>query len=205
MKGGIEGLGPWEVSLLPQQQQNKHNKAFPPSQKDNWYIKYMERYQKKTKTIWPMSLLFFLQPTNNHDDFIQLTIYNKAYLSHLLLLSFLSFFAPPFPFFCFCPGVAFFWSWAVWTFSMTERQSSSGPMGLALLFGVDGLEWARLGLARFEEHIAPSLGTRFRFRDKGLPATGLRGITRLSPGAPTVRKTSGNEPRCSMFLCPFGK
>lgn len=134
-----------------------------------------------------------------------LIIYYKTYLSHLLPLSFLSFFAPAFPFFCFCPGVAFFWSWAVWTFSMTEKQSSSVSMLLALLLGVDGLERALLGLARFEEHIAPSLGTKFKFRDKGLPGTELRGITRLSPGAPTVRKTSGNGPRCSMFLCPLAQ
>lgn len=153
-----------------------------------------------------MTIQVFLNQLRTTNSFYCcLTVYFETYRSHLLPLSFLSFLAPPFPFFCFCPGVAFFWGWAVWTFSMTEKQSSSGPMWLALLLGVDGLERALLGLARFEEHIVPSLGTRFRFRDKGLPGTGLRGITRLSPGAPTVRKTSGNGLRSSMFLWPFGK
>lgn len=165
----------------------------------------MKCNQKKVIQIPCDGKSLYFPPNQLRTMMIELTPDYKAYLSHLLPLSFLSFFTPPFPFFCFCPGVAFFWRWAVWTFSMTEEQSSSGPMLLALLLGVDGLERALLGLTWFEEHMAPSLGTRFRFRDKGLPGTGLRGITRLSPGAPTVRKTSGNGPRCSMFFCPFGK
>lgn len=60
--------------------------------------------------------------------------------------------------------------------------------------GEEDLEWACLGLAQFDEQrmdFTSSLGTRFKFKDKGLPGAGLRGITSLSPGAPKVRKTSG--------------
>lgn len=60
--------------------------------------------------------------------------------------------------------------------------------------GDENLEWAFLGLAQFDEQcmdLTSSLGTRFKFKDKGLPGAGLRGITSLSPGAPKVRKTSG--------------
>lgn len=178
---------------------------------------------------------YFFQATNNSSKVTFIMFFNReftlmhtylTYFSYLLPLSFLSFFAPPFPFLCFCPGAAPFWSWYVWTLSMRVNRSSSGLMWLidflcsgwhkvskwaslvAPLLGVDGLEWVRLGLARFDEQcldFRSSFGTRFRFKDKGLPGTGLRGITKLSPGAPTVRKTSGNAPRCSMFLCPFGR
>lgn len=60
--------------------------------------------------------------------------------------------------------------------------------------GDEILEWAFLGLLEFDEQcmdLASSLGTRFKFNDKGVPGAGLRGITSLSPGAPKVRKTSG--------------
>lgn len=74
--------------------------------------------------------------------------------------------------------------------------------------GDDGLERAFLGLARLGEpclDLVSSLGTRFKLNDRGLPVPGLRGITRLSPGAPRVRKTSGNVHVWSIFLCPFDR
>lgn len=148
----------------------------------------------------------------------------------LLPPSFLSFFPPPFPFPCsplhFCPPWAIpFCSWAVWTFSIREKQSSSGLIWLLTNFpwssdhdvsacaspvapglGDDGLEWAFLGLVWLGEQcldLTSSLGTRFKLKDKGLPGAGLRGITRLSPGAPRVRKTSGNPHGWLIFFCPF--
>lgn len=144
---------------------------------------------------------------------------------------FLSFFPAPFPFPCspwhFCsPWAIPFWSWAVWTLSIREKQSSSGLIGLdasfpsscghevsgcvslvALWFGDDGPEQPFLGLPQLGElclDFTSSFGTRFKFTDKGLPGSGLKGITRLSPGAPRVRKTSGNV-HVSRVLCPFDR
>lgn len=99
------------------------------------------------------------------------------------------------------------------TLSIREKLFSFGLIGqatdpfrscmhdvfLCALLGAglgDDLEWAFLGLAQFDEQcmdldLTSSLGTRFKFKDKGLPSAGLRGITSLSPGAPKVRKTSG--------------
>lgn len=146
--------------------------------------------------------------------------------------SFLSFFPPPFPLrwspLDFCPPWdAPFCSWAVWTFSIREKQSTSGLIVLAteLLcscghevsrfsslavpgLGDDGLERTFLGLVRLEEQyldLTSCFGIRFKLKDKGLPGTGLRGITRLSPGAPRVRKTSGNIHAWSIFFCPFDR
>lgn len=70
-------------------------------------------------------------------------------------------------------------------------------------FGDDDMELAFFGLARFDEQcldLTSSLGTRFKFKDKGLPGAGLRGITSLSPGAPKVRKTSGCAHGCSIVF-----
>lgn len=61
--------------------------------------------------------------------------------------------------------------------------------------GEDALEQTFLGLVRLGEQcleLTSSFGTRFKFKKRDLPGTGLSGITRLSPGAPRVRKTSGN-------------
>lgn len=52
------------------------------------------------------------------------------------------------------------------------------------------LEEAFLGLASAREDrldLVSSFGTRFKLRERDLPGTGLKGITSLSPGAPTVR------------------
>lgn len=144
----------------------------------------------------------------------------------LLPPSFLSFFPPPFPFLC-SPLTTPFCSWAVWTFSIREKQSSSGLIGLAIgvlcscrhevsgcaslvapWLGDDGLEWAHLGLAWLEMQcldLTSFFGTRFKLKVKGLPDTGLRGIRRLSPGAPRARKTSGNVHGWSIFFCPFDR
>lgn len=76
----------------------------------------------------------------------------------------------------------------------------------ALGLGDDGLECDFLGLARLGEHcldLTSSFGIRFKLKESGLPGAGLRGIRRLSPGAPRVRKTSGNVQGCSKVLCPY--
>lgn len=110
---------------------------------------------------------------------------------------------------------------------MREKQSSSALIGLVTSFhcscghdvsawaslvapglGDDGLEWAFLGLAWLGEQcldLTSSFGTRFKLKDTGLSVTGLRGITMLSPGAPSVRKTSGNVHGWSTSFCPFDR
>lgn len=138
---------------------------------------------------------------------------------YCLWLSF-SFFPHPFPFPCatfnFCPPLALL---------IREKLFSFGLMGEAtdpfcscmhevslcslLVAGLDDddLEWAFLGLERFDEQCLDlgSLGTRFKFKDKGLSGAGLRGITSLSPGAPKVRKTSGYSQGCSTVFLSFNK